>query len=120
MLDFSPQMLWEYGKLLLLSALIGTVIGFFCTYAARKLFGKKDVRKDLRKYLFHAVVFSLFLCALSLAQIWGRAPLSSFLFAALTEVVRFLVIPWTAAMVMTWGFIPPWQLLSPNYYKGEE
>lgn len=116
--DLSPSVLWEYGKLLLLSALIGAVIGFFYTYTARKLFGKKDVRGDFRKYLFQIVVFSLVLCVFSLAPFLGRAPFPLFLFAALTEVVRFLVIPWTAAMVVAWGFVPPWELLRPNYYKG--
>lgn len=117
MLDFSPEMLWEYGKLFFLSIVIGAAVGFAYTYTARKLLKRKDVRKEFNSFLFQFVAFSVLLCAISLAPILGKASFMTFLFVAFTEFVRYLAIPWMAAMVVAWKYVPPWELLRPGYYK---
>lgn len=116
MLDFSPEVLWEYGKLVFLSLLIGTAIGFAYTYFARKLTRKRDVRNDFRQYLPRAMLMCLILWALTMSAYLGK-PTLVFIFAAFTEFVRFFAIPWAAAMVVSWKYIPPWELFSVSYYK---
>ncbi len=117
MLDFTPNEFWEYGKGVFYCILIGAVIGFVYTYAARKLIGKNEVQKYFRGLLYQFVLISIILCAFSLLPRLGSVSFSVLIFMAVTELVRFLAIPWAAVMVVEWKYIPPWKLLNPDYYK---
>jgi uncharacterized membrane protein len=117
MFDFSPYVFWEYSKLLLVCAAVGVLFGFVYTHVEQKMMDRNEVQKNFRGFLSQLVLICLFCTAFSLIPAWGKVSLGVFLFAALTLFVAFMVMPWTASMMVEWKYIPPWELLKPSYYK---